>query len=388
MVKRFLDAQFQSLVLKGKSILLLGPRQTGKTTMIKALQSSLYLNLAKTTERRRFELNPDLIIKEVDALEIQKPIVVIDEIQKVPSIMDPIQTLIDDKKARFILTGSSARKLRRQSEVNLLPGRIIDLRMDPFSHAEFAQELDHHLLYGSLPAIALLKNDIKAKNIELRSYVDVYLEEEIRAEAIVRNLPAFYRFLEIAALESGKIISFNAISKAIGVAHTTISSYYEILEDCLMVERIDPLSESSSRKKLTKSSKYLFFDLGVRRLAANEGSRLGESRIGELFENFVGLEIVRNLRKKQLSRLMFWRDPDGPEIDWLLKTAGDNIPIEVKMKPNPDKSDCKHLFVFMNEYSCPHGAFVICTTPRRFKIEKNITAIPWQEIARLVDLCE
>ena len=101
MVKRFLDAQFQSLVLKGKSILLLGPRQTGKTTMIKALQSSLYLNLAKTTERRRFELNPDLIIKEVDALEIQKPIVVIDEIQKVPSIMDPIQTLIDDKKARF-----------------------------------------------------------------------------------------------------------------------------------------------------------------------------------------------------------------------------------------------------------------------------------------------
>lgn len=378
MVKRILAKNIETYIKKHKSILLLGPRQTGKTTLIKEFKSALYLNLAKTNDRRRYELNPDLIIKEVAALNTKQPLIIIDEIQKAPAILDPIQTLIDDKQAWFILTGSSARKLRRQSEINLLPGRVIDFRMDPFTNLEFPQELEQHLLYGSLPAVSL-SSSLKEKTTLLRSYVDIYLEEEIRAEAIVRNLPAFYRFLELAALESGKIVSFNSLSQNIGVAHTTISSYYEILEDCLMTERIDPITESTTRKKLTKSSKYLFFDMGVRRLAANEGASLGINRMGDLFENFVGLEILRYLRDKSTSQLKFWRDPDGPEIDWVIQSSHEYIPIEVKYKSDPNLSDCKHLLTFHKEYPTK-DTYVICQTPRKYKIAKNITALPWQEI--------
>lgn len=387
MVKRSIESAFLNTLKRQKSILLLGPRQTGKTTLIKSVKSDLFLNLAITETRRRFEIDPDLIIKELKAVQQKKPLVVIDEIQKVPTLLDPIQTLIDENKATFILTGSSSRKLRRQSEINMLPGRLVSLHMDPFTNEEFPQDLEEHLIFGSLPGIATQKN-LKDKNIDLRSYVDVYLEEEVRAEAIVRNLPAFYRFLEMAALESGKIVSFNAISQSLGVAHTTISSYYEILEDCLMAERVDPIFESATRKKLTKSSKYLFFDMGVRRLAAQEGIKLGSIRKGELFENFVGLELRRSLRMKTATELLFWRDPDGPEIDWVLKSSGEYIPIEVKVNSTPTSKDTKHLKTFLQEYSCPHGAYVVCTTPRAFQIEKNILAIPWQELNSMTDQCE
>lgn len=387
MVKRHIEEIFLSQLKRNKSILLLGPRQTGKTTLIKNLSDGVYYNLAETQTRRRFELNPDLIIKEIEALPKKKPLIIIDEIQKVPRILDPIQSLIDNHKAIFILTGSSARKLRRQSEVNLLPGRVVSLHMDPFTNSEFQQDLETHLIYGSLPGIATEKL-IKNKSIDLRSYVDTYLEEEIRAEALVRNLPAFYRFLEMAALESGKIVSFNAISQAIGVAHTTISSYFEILEDCMMAERVDPIFESASRKKLTKSSKYLFFDLGVRRIAAREGTKLGAPRLGELFESFVGIELVRENRMKISSQICFWRDPDGPEVDWVIKTGGDYIPIEVKINSQPSMGDARHLQTFLKEYPCPYGGYIVCTTPRRFKIDKNITAIPWQEIPDILTKAE
>lgn len=387
MVKRSIEKTFLSQLNRKKSILLLGPRQTGKTTLIKSLTGGTYINLAETQTRRRYELNPDQIIKEVEVLSESNKLVIVDEIQKVPQIMDPIQVLIDQRKAYFVLTGSSARKLRRQSEINLLPGRVVTLHMDPFTHSELAQDLETHLIYGSLPGIATEKQ-LKHKNLDLRSYVDIYLEEEVRAEAIVRNLPAFYRFLEMAALESGKIVSFNAISQSLGVAHTTIRSYFEILEDCMMAERVDPLFESASRKKLTKSSKYLFFDMGVRRLAAREGTKLGAPRLGELFENFVGLELIRESRLKISTQILFWRDPDGPEVDWVVKAGRDYIPIEVKYSSQPSEADARHLKTFLREYPCSHGGYIVCTTPRRYKVTKDITAIPWQEIPYLLRYTE
>jgi uncharacterized protein len=387
MVKRLVQTYFLDQIKRRKSVLLLGPRQTGKTTLIKTLEPSLYLNLAHATERRKFELNPDAIIQMVDALTGKNKVIVIDEIQKVPAILDPIQTLIDDKKGQFILTGSSARKLRKQAEVNLLPGRVTLMRMDAFSQNEFAQPLEHHLYFGDLPAIALEK-DFKQKNIGLRSYVDTYLEQEVRSEALVRNLPAFYRFLELASLEAGRIVSFNALSKDVGVAHTTISSYFEILEDCLIAERIDPITQSTTRKKLTKSSKYLFFDLGVRRLAANEGSQLGRERLAELFEYFCGIELVKSTREMLNTGLHFWRDPDGPEIDWVLKSGDQYIPFEVKWTESPTTKDIKHLQTFMNEYNCPHGGFVVCRSAHKLKLAKSVTALPWRELSTVVSLCE
>lgn len=384
MVKREVQQAFDAALAREKSILLLGPRQTGKTTLIKGLKSDLYLNLALNQNRRRYELDPDLIIQEVRALPQKSKLIVIDEVQKVPELLDSIQVLIDEREALFVLTGSSARKLRRQNDVNLLPGRLVSLKMDPFLATEFDQPLTNHLMDGSLPGIVAL-DTLKDKEIDLKSYVDIYLEEEVRSEALVRNLPAFFRFLELAALESGKLVSFNALSKNLGVAHTTIASYYEVLEDCLIIERVDPISTSSTRKKLSKQSKYLFFDMGVRRLSAQEGRRLGPQRTGELFENFIGLELIRNLRSKPLSQVKFWRDPNGPEVDWVIQSEQVFIPIEVKLKAEVGERDVRHLKTFMNEYPCPFGGFVICQSPRKLKISNQIVALPWQQTH---EICE
>jgi len=147
-------------------------------------------------------------------------------------------------------------------------------------------------------------------------------------------------------------------------------SYYQILEDCLIAERIDPLTKSATRKKLTKTQKYLFFDLGVRRLAAGEGTRLPKESLGHLFEQFVGLELLRCGRlSDEKTRLKFWRDPDGPEVDWVIEQNDNYVPVEVKWTTNPSNKDIKHLKVFLNEYKNAGNAYLICRVPRRVKLD-------------------
>jgi predicted AAA+ superfamily ATPase len=301
-------------------------------------------------------------------------------------LVNVVQDLIDRKVAQFVLTGSSARKLRRGPHVNLLPGRLVPLRLDPLSLAEhMPSTLDDALIHGSLPGITL-SDEGRAREENLRAYTTLYLEEEVRAEALVRNLGSFSRFLQMAALEAGKIVHHRALAQELGVSHTTVAGYYEVLEDCLIAERIEPLSESRTRKKLTKSPRYLFFDLGVRRAAADEGSRLDPRVAGSLFEQFVGLELVRGTRDPARNlRVRFWRDPDGPEVDWVL-TAGDRwLPVEVKWSAEPSDRDVRHLRVFMDEYAKAREGVVVCRTPRAFKIGARIRAIPWQEIPTLIE---
>jgi predicted AAA+ superfamily ATPase len=258
------------------------------------------------------------------------------------------------------------------------------LRLDPLSLAErVPATLEQALLYGSLPGIALAADDA-AREEDLRAYTTLYLEEEVRAEALVRNLGRFSRFLQLAALEAGNISHFRGIARELGVPHTTVAGYYEILEDCLIAERIDALSESRTRKKLTKSPRYLFFDLGVRRTAAEEGRRLPPRVLGTLFEQFVGLELLRAIRQSVGGpRLRFWRDPDGPEVDWILEGEDLWLPVEVKWSDAPTERDTRHLRTFLSEYPKAREAVVVCRTPRRFKLAPNITAVPWQEIPKL-----
>ncbi len=193
-----------------------------------------------------------------EAKKSSRPLVLIDEIQKAPKLLDVAQDLIDREVANFVFTGSSARKLYRGTKANLLPGRVVSCRLDPFILSEFsANKLKERLLYGSLPGIMKEENP-RHKETDLESYVTIYLEEEVRAEALVRNLGSFARFLEYAASESGNIVNFRKLSQEIGVSHTTIKDYYQVLEDCLIAERAEPLTKSRTRKKLTKSNKYLF----------------------------------------------------------------------------------------------------------------------------------
>jgi predicted AAA+ superfamily ATPase len=389
LLPRVIESRLRQALRRRKSALVLGPRQTGKTTLLEQLEPDLLVNLLRPEVRQRYERAPHLLRAEVEALTGRAgrrlPLVALDEVQRVPELVDVVQDLIDRRLGAFVLTGSSARKLRRGAGVNLLPGRLVPLRLDPLSLAErVPPALEEALVYGSLPGIALAEGEA-AREEDLRAYTTLYLEEEVRAEALVRNLGRFSRFLQLAALEAGSISNFRGIAQDLGIAHTTVAGYYEILEDCLIAERIEPLSESRTRKRLTKSPRYLFFDLGVRRAAAEEGPRLPERALGPLFEQFVGLELLRAIRQAAADlRLRFWRDPGGPEVDWIV-VAGDRwLPVEVKWSDAPGERDVRHLRTFLAEYPQAREAIVVCRTPRRFKIDANITAVPWQGIPDLV----
>jgi uncharacterized protein len=377
MFRRTLAASLTHHLERGKSILLLGPRQTGKTTLLQATQADLVIELISPRERQRFERDPSLLSDTVLALGSKRPLVIIDEIQKVPPLMDVAQELIDKQRAQFILTGSSARKLRRHSEVNLLPGRVVSLRLDPLTLEEDPSASLNQLLFeGSLPGIRTAGNGTDRES-DLRSYVESYLEEEIRQEALVKKIAPFSRFLECAALESGRIVNASAIASEIGVSAPTVQGYLDILVDCLVAERIEPITKSTSRKRLTKSCRYLLFDLGVRRLAAAEGTQLGPPRMGELFEQMIGLELLRMLRLHiPGAKLRFWRDPGGPEVDWVVEHHGRLTPIEVKWSERPTASDARHLEVFLDEYG-GNKAFILCRAPQALAISARTTALPW-----------
>jgi predicted AAA+ superfamily ATPase len=387
---RSIKKTIESIINRGKSVLLLGPRQVGKTTLLTELPIDQTISLARPIIRQQYETNIESFSQEIEALSkkiSKKPLIAVDEIQKVPELIDATQDLIDRKIAQFILTGSSARKLKKQQQLNLLPGRVVCLHMNPLTIDELPeayQNIEDLLIYGSLPGIiADDNNDFREQDLE--SYVVTYLEEEIRQEALVRKLSDFAKFLYLAAAESGQLANFNNISKDIGVAQTTIASYYQILEDCLIAERIEPFAkESSARRRLVKSCKYLFFDLGVRRVVAHEGAKLTSKEMGHIFEQFVGLELLRAIRN-QVRRidLNFWRDLEGREVDWILSYDDKILPIEVKWTTNPTNKDAHHLKTFLSDYNISDG-YIICRCNKRRMLDKQITAIPWQEIYELL----
>lgn len=381
-IKRMLEKPLQEALARGKSVLLLGPRQTGKTTLLGKFQVDWSLSLALVRERLRLEKDPGLLIGEVEALAEtlgRQPLIVIDEIQKIPLLLDNVQYLIDRKTAQFILTGSSARKLR-SADVNLLPGRVVVLHLDPLLISELQVEqiqLENLLYYGSLPGIMTTPEPAN-KEIDLYSYVSTYLEEEVRQEALTRDIGSFARFLELAASESGQLSNFNKMSRQLGIPQPTIANYYQILEDCLIAERIEAMSIGSTRRRLSKAAKYIFFDLGVRRLAAHEGTQLPAQYLGYLFEQWVALELIRLARfQGSQIRVQHWHDSNGAEVDWVLVKEKQMIPIEVKWTDSPHLQDARHLKVFLQEYDMPKG-YIICRAPRPLKLNDQITAIPWQ----------
>jgi predicted AAA+ superfamily ATPase len=389
-IDRTVEVQLAGALARGRSVLLLGPRQTGKTTLAQRLSPDVQLNFIRPEVRQRYERSPELLGAEIEGRPAMPkgklPLVLLDEVQRVPELVNVVQDLIDRRAARFILTGSSARKLRRGRDTNWLPGRLALLRLDPLTLLErMPPTLEEGLLTGALPGIVSTAEGV-GREQDLRTYCTLYLEEEIRAEALVRNLGRFSRFLQLAALESGGISHFRGLAQELGIAHTTVAGYYEILEDCLIAERVEPLIQSRTRKKLTKSPRYLFFDLGVRRAAAEEGRRLPPRVLGGFFEQFVGLEFIRMGRQVEPEVCVrFWRDPDGAEVDWVLTREDQSLPVEVKWSLAPTARDVRHLETFLCEHGSARHGLVICRTPRRFLLSRNIVALPWQEIPSVIE---
>ncbi len=393
--RRKLEPLLQTQIDRNQSVLLLGPRQVGKSTLLKQVACALRISLVSPRVRAKYERDPALLADEIRALPRPpstasgpetRPVVIIDEIQKIPKLMDVAQEVLDDNLCMMILTGSSARRLRRGDALNLLPGRVHMMRLDPLLLEEdpnptTPHSITEHLHYGALPGVRKLRNAQHAHDL-LASYVETYLQEEIREEALVRNVALFSRFLELACIEAGQIVNFTKIASEIGgVSAHTIQNYYEILEDCLVAERVDPITKSVTRKKLTKSSRYLIFDLGVRRLGAREGVDASQERLGQLFEQWVGLETIRWLRLfARDARLGFWRDPDGPEVDWVVQRQDSWLPIEVKWTERPTLAHIKHLEVFMNEYPQAREALVVCRCDRPLRLSPRVKAVPWTDL--------
>lgn len=391
-LKRLLEPRIKHALMRKKSILLLGARQSGKSTLLKHLCAPLrYYDLSSPRLRREFEQDPDRLSDEITAMRLslpskEPPLIIIDEVQKVPNIIDVAQILIDNQEAKFILTGSSARKLKKREhhdDINLLPGRVIKLQLDALTLLELPgalPKIEKLLLYGQLPHIYLSENEAD-KEEDLKSYVNIYLEEEIRQEALVRNLGAFSQFLELAAIEAGNTINISKLSQEIGVSVHLINEYFQILEDCLIVDKIMPISSGHTRRRLTKAPKYLFFDLGVRRICAKEGLHLSQKSLGIQFEQFVGIELNRYLRlKNENFKLCYWRDHNGPEIDYVIEMDHEFLPIEVKWTDKPSLSDCKHLLKFLEEYPCKKMCYIVCRVSRKRLLTDRIMALPWQEL--------
>jgi predicted AAA+ superfamily ATPase len=324
----------RKLPTPSQSIFLFGPRGTGKSTWIRErFPDAPTYDLLDTGEALRLTGDPQALYREL-ALLPPASWAVIDEVQKVPALLDEVHRLIEDRALRFVLSGSSARKLRRGG-ANLLAGRAITTPMFPLVSAERSFELDvgATLEHGSLPMA--VTGDAKAY---LRSYVETYLEQEIRAEALTRNLGGFVRFLEIAARQNGQVTNAAGIARDAGVSRSTVQGHFEILVDTLIGFWL-PAWKLKSATKQVQNSKFFFFDCGVARALTDRlPYPATREEIGPLLETMVLQELRAYLSYTGRGyQLHFWRTYDGAEVDMLCETVDGFVAIEVKASSRWEK---------------------------------------------------
>ncbi len=307
---------------KKKSWFLWGPRQTGKSTYVRSLltESDLYIDLLPQRAFLNYAKHPGRIREEILAHEKKhrRFVCIIDEIQKIPSLLDEVHELIESRKIRFILTGSSARKLRRGG-TNLLAGRAYTYRLFPLTRAELGDEFDleRALLIGCLPT--LWESDEEDPREFLRSYTETYLQEEIAQEGLARNIGPFSRFLDIAAACDGETVNFSNVARECGVSVKTAQQYYEILEDTFLAFRL-PAWRKSARKRLVTHPRFYFFDTGVTNaLCHTLGEQLNPAVRGRRYEQFVISQIMAEIHYQRLDfQLFYWRTNHGAEVDLLI----------------------------------------------------------------------
>lgn len=335
-------------LLEKKSFFLLGPRSTGKSFLInKELgDSAIVFNLLRSDIYLKLSASPWELESLIDAQIIthkKTKYIVIDEIQKTPQLLDEVHRLIEEKKYRFLLTGSSARKLKR-NHANLLAGRAWTAHLYPLSYSEIPNfDLEKYLRFGGLPAIYSSTDPAE----ELHAYVQTYLYEEIQSEGLVRKLPQFSRFLMTAALSNGQMLNFNQVANDTGVSASTIREYYSILEDTLLGFMLTPWTKSKKRKAIS-TAKFYLFDTGVcHTLAQTKTLDRNSDLYGRSFEHWIGLELTAFLSYKRLhTPLHYWCTTHKQEVDFLID---DEIAIEVKASKRITPSDLKNLKLLQEE---------------------------------------
>lgn len=332
-----------------QSYFLFGPRGTGKTTFLKKhFPQSTFINLLEKKTYLDLLANPDrlesLIVKDSKH-------VVIDEVQKIPELLDVVHRLIEEKKIHFILTGSSARKLRR-SNANLLAGRAISMKMFPLTIKELNNsfELEKAVQFGFLPTLYDTQKEVIA-NEYLDSYVDTYLREEVTAEGLTKNLSGFVRFLEIASFSQGELINYSEIARESQISRKMVENYFTILED-LLIAYFLPVFSKRAKRKLVAHRKFYYFDVGVFQSLRPTGILDNvDNLIGASLETLVLQELLAiNHYEKRKFQFFFWRSINGLEIDFILYNDKKLIAIEIKAKKNIDRKDFKALNEFKKDY--------------------------------------
>ena len=362
---------------EGSSCFLWGPRQTGKSTLLRErFPNSRRYDLLMSDEYRRLLHQPSLLREECLNLfsrtgRSQAPIV-LDEVQKVPDLLDEVHWLIENTGLQFVLCGSSVRKLRR-GQGNLLGGRALRYELFPLTFSEVKDfSLEKALNDGLMPPHYARR----LSRQRLESYVGDYLKEEIAAEALTRSVPAFSRFLEMAALSNGEMVQFSNIAREAGVSLPTVKSYYQILEDTL-VGRFLPSFRRRPKRRVIAAPRFFFFDIGVVNYLARRGRIVhGSELFGKAFEHFIFMELSAHSRYSGLGYpLAYWRTASQLEVDFIL---GDNeVAIEVKGTENAQSHHLRGLSAFGDDYNVRRRILVSCD-PRPRSAGADIEIMPWK----------
>lgn len=360
-----------------RSLFLFGPRQTGKTTLLKTVfPNAPFYNLLHTDQFYRLSAQPKLLRNEVTALKDLSSPVIIDEIQKLPVLLNEVHALIEDVGARFILTGSSPRKLRRGG-YNLLGGRARTYYLHPLVSAEIPDfQLDRVLRYGTIPPIYLSDEPMQ----DLLAYCGAYLQQEIQAEAAVRNIESFSRFLQTASYQNAEIVNFENVASDCAVPARTVREYFQVLEDTLIGRMVEPYQRTKKRKPVS-TGKFYFFDLGVGNALRGSSELTPKTEAyGKALEHLIFTELDAYRSYKHDTRdLRFWRARNSYEVDFIV---GDETAIEVKAAENVTEKQCKGLLALAEEISLKN-MIIVFTGERPAKLG-NIQAYPVKEFLSLL----
>ncbi len=372
------------ILKSSKSVLLLGPRQVGKSTLLNELKPDLTINLAREDEYFVFQGNNLELQSRIAAKNPRT--VFIDEIQRIPRLLNTIQAIVDENpKIKFYLSGSSARKLKK-GRANLLPGRLFTYKMSPLSFLEIGSDWDENrsLQFGFLPGVYSLKKDFEKKKL-LQSYANTYLKEEIMAESLVRSLDGFVRFIKEAAVMSGGYLDFSKLAKKSKVPRQSVVRHFEILEDTLLAKKVENDPDLDSDEiDLVKHPRYFFFDLGVVN-ALRGGFEVTQDRIGSMWEYLVFNQIVNTSIALDLECDVFnFRTRGGLEADFIFSAQGKKTAIECKASLHIEPSDYQNL-ISVEKYYGKIQKLVIYRGNRERK-ENGVWIVPLKKALDIMGL--
>ena len=363
-----------------ETFFLWGPRQAGKTTLLRqSYPDARWVDLLKSDEFRRYSTTPELLRQEIEA-DGPDPTrqVVIDEVQKVPALLDEVHWLMENRGLSFALCGSSARKVRRGA-ANLLGGRAVRLELRGLTAGELGGDFDlrRMLNHGYLPRIYGASRPRRL----LDAYVADYLREEVAAEGLVRNLPAFSGFLDAAALSDGEIVNVSNVARECGVSNHTAKSHFGILEDTLLGRWL-PAYRRRRKRRLTAAPKFYFADVGVvNRLARRGELEPGSELFGKAFENWVHHELSAFVGYREIDDdLSYWRLPSGIEVDFVLGAM--RLAVEAKASARITSGHLKGLRTMAEEHPETGRRVVVCLEPRARRTDDGIDILPVETFVR------